>query len=158
MDGVESLWNKSGKNANILKITMDFAAIGKFYPLSMACCYAERFVQQQCTIQDRFSSYLRLTGCLRQTRILLMLIQASLGSPTQWFILAVIVLIVFGAKRLPEIARSLGKSLGILHKAKREFEEELLRAQQPESAAKDTSPELEAKETNPAPKDNDGGA
>ena len=105
-----------------------------------------------------FSTYLRLTGCLRRTRILLMLIQASLGSPTQWFILAVIVLIVFGAKRLPEIARSRGKSLGILHKAKREFEEELLRAQQPESGAKDTSPELEAKETNPAPKDNGGGA
>ncbi len=73
---------------------------------------------------------------------------AYLGSPTQWFILAVICLVVFGASRLPEIARNLGKSLGILRKAKREFEEELLNAQKPEpSPEKDKSPEAEAQKT-----------
>ncbi len=50
---------------------------------------------------------------------------ANLGSPSHWFILFVLVLIVFGAKRLPEIARNLGKGLAEFKKAKKEFEEEL---------------------------------
>ncbi len=71
---------------------------------------------------------------------------AYLGSPTQWFILAVICLLVFGAHRLPEIARNLGKSLGILRKAKRDFEQELMNAEHPTPAGsqKDDSPEGEA--------------
>lgn len=71
---------------------------------------------------------------------------AYLGSPTQWFILAVICLIVFGASRLPEIARNLGKSLGILRQAKRDFEQELMNAEQsaPSGPQKDHSPEAEA--------------
>ncbi len=71
---------------------------------------------------------------------------AYLGSPTQWFILAIICLIVFGASRLPEIARNLGKSLGILRQAKRDFEQELMNAEQAGAAGtqKDHSPELEA--------------
>lgn len=60
-----------------------------------------------------------------------MQILGYIGSPSQWFILAVVCLVVFGASRLPDLARNLGKSLGILHKAKREFEEELLKAQNP---------------------------
>ena len=50
---------------------------------------------------------------------------ANLGSPTHWFILFVLVLIVFGAKRLPDIARNLGKGLAELKKARKEFEKEL---------------------------------
>ena len=50
---------------------------------------------------------------------------ANLGSPTHWFILFVLVLIVFGAKRLPDIARNLGKGLAEFKKARREFEKEL---------------------------------
>ena len=50
---------------------------------------------------------------------------AHLGSPSHWFILFVLVLIVFGAKRLPEIARNLGKGLAEFKKAKKEFEEQL---------------------------------
>ncbi len=53
---------------------------------------------------------------------------ALLSSPTQWMILVVICLVIFGAKRLPEIARSLGKSLGEFKKARREFEDELMKA------------------------------
>ncbi len=90
-----------------------------------------------------------------------MVILASLGSPTQWFILAVIVLIVFGARRLPEIARNLGKSLGILRKAKREFEEELLKAQQPEAFSRpdaSPSPEAEAQAAAPHPEKDDSTA
>lgn len=50
---------------------------------------------------------------------------ANLGSPTHWFILFVLVLIVFGAKRLPDIARNLGKGLAEFKKARKEFEKEL---------------------------------
>lgn len=58
---------------------------------------------------------------------------ALIGSSQQWFILAIVFLVVFGASRLPDLARNLGKSLGILKKAKREFEEELMKAQSPET-------------------------
>ena len=37
----------------------------------------------------------------------------------------VVVLILFGAKKLPELARGMGKSLGEFKKAKQEFEEEI---------------------------------
>lgn len=57
---------------------------------------------------------------------------AQFGSPTHWLIFLAIVLVVFGARRLPDVARNLGKSLGEFKKARREFEEELMKAQQPE--------------------------
>lgn len=66
---------------------------------------------------------------------------AYIGSSSQWFILAIVFLVVFGANRLPDLARNLGKSLGILKKAKREFEDELLRSQTPESATPAAEPE-----------------
>lgn len=80
---------------------------------------------------------------------------AYLGSPTQWFILAVICLIVFGASRLPEIARNLGKSLGILRKAKHDFEQELMNAEHPSPAdpQRDASPEAEAQAVRTTPED-----
>ena len=56
---------------------------------------------------------------------------ANLGSPTHWFILFVLILIVFGARRLPEIARNLGKGLAEFKKAKREFEHELTKDDTP---------------------------
>jgi sec-independent protein translocase protein TatA len=42
----------------------------------------------------------------------------------------VIVLILFGAKRLPELARSLGQSMNEFRKAKDEFDRELHRSAQ----------------------------
>lgn len=59
---------------------------------------------------------------------------AQFGSPAHWLIFLTILLVVFGAKRLPEIARNLGKSLGEFRKAKREFEEELKNAQKEDSS------------------------
>ena len=50
---------------------------------------------------------------------------AILSSPLQWGILILVCLLVFGAKRLPDIARALGRSLGEFDKARREFEDAL---------------------------------
>ena len=44
-------------------------------------------------------------------------------------IIALLILVLFGAKKLPTFARSLGKSMGEFRKAKDEFEAELHRAQ-----------------------------
>lgn len=52
----------------------------------------------------------------------------GLGTPEIIAIL-VVVFLLFGAKKLPEFARGLGKSLGEFKKAKSEFEEELLKTE-----------------------------
>lgn len=52
-----------------------------------------------------------------------------LGTP-ELVIIAILVLILFGAKKLPTFARSLGKSMGEFRKAKDEFERELHSAQE----------------------------
>lgn len=46
-------------------------------------------------------------------------------SPPDLFFIMVIVLVLFGAKKLPELARGLGQSLGEFKKAKEEFEREI---------------------------------
>lgn len=42
----------------------------------------------------------------------------------------VLILLLFGAKKLPELARSMGKSLGEFKKARQDFESEIARAQE----------------------------
>ena len=54
---------------------------------------------------------------------------AVITSPWQWTILLLACLLVFGAKRLPEIARALGRSLAEFRKARRDFEDELTRTE-----------------------------
>ena len=44
--------------------------------------------------------------------------------PWHWLILAVVVIVLFGAKRLPDAARSLGKSLRIFKSEVREMQNE----------------------------------
>ncbi|MFM7606540.1 MAG: twin-arginine translocase TatA/TatE family subunit [Prosthecobacter sp.] len=51
-----------------------------------------------------------------------------LGTP-ELIIIAILVLVLFGAKKLPTFARSLGKSMGEFKKAKDEFQRELDQAQ-----------------------------
>ncbi|MBE7497262.1 MAG: twin-arginine translocase TatA/TatE family subunit [Verrucomicrobiaceae bacterium] len=51
-----------------------------------------------------------------------------LGTP-ELIIIAILVLVLFGAKKLPTFARSLGKSMGEFKKARDEFEHELHNAQ-----------------------------
>lgn len=67
----------------------------------------------------------------------------SLGTPEIIGII-VVLLLLFGAKKLPELARGVGKSMGEFKKAKNEFERELLSS---ESEAQKPA----ATETKPAP-------
>ena len=62
---------------------------------------------------------------------------ANLGSPMHWFIFFVLVLIVFGAKRLPDIARNLGKGMAEFKKARKEFEKGLTEESEEEKAKKE---------------------
>ncbi len=43
----------------------------------------------------------------------------------EWFWIALIVILLFGADKLPKLARGLGKSLGEFKKAKEDFEKEI---------------------------------
>ena len=52
----------------------------------------------------------------------------SLGN-MEILVIAILVLVLFGAKKLPTFARSLGKSMGEFKKARDEFEHELHQAQ-----------------------------
>jgi len=53
----------------------------------------------------------------------------NLGGP-DLFIILLIVLVLFGAKKLPELARSLGQSMNEFRKAREEFDKELHQAGQ----------------------------
>ncbi len=48
--------------------------------------------------------------------------------PMEMLVIFVVVLLLFGAKRLPQLARSMGKSLGEFRRAKEEFESEIREA------------------------------
>jgi sec-independent protein translocase protein TatA len=48
----------------------------------------------------------------------------NLGGP-DLFVILLIVLVLFGAKRLPELARGLGQSMNEFRKAREDFEREL---------------------------------
>ncbi|WP_343603250.1 Sec-independent protein translocase subunit TatA [Mycobacterium sp.] len=56
-------------------------------------------------------------------------------SPWHWAILIVVVVVLFGAKRLPDAARSLGKSLRIFKSEVRELQNESRPATPPAAPA-----------------------
>ena len=49
--------------------------------------------------------------------------------PGEWVAIIIVLLLLFGAKKLPELARGMGKSLGEFKKAKDEFEHEITRGE-----------------------------
>ena len=59
-----------------------------------------------------------------------MIALSTLGFPELVFIFF-LCLLMFGAKKLPELSRGLGKSLGEFQKAKAEFEREITKAAAP---------------------------
>ena len=57
--------------------------------------------------------------------------------PQEMMIILVILLLLFGAKKLPELARGMGKSMGEFKKAKEDFEHEITRAADDVETSKD---------------------
>lgn len=59
-----------------------------------------------------------------------------------------VILLLFGAKKLPELARGIGKSMGEFKKAREEFEHEITRAEADVSTTKKVreAPEKESKD------------
>jgi sec-independent protein translocase protein TatA len=48
----------------------------------------------------------------------------------EMIIIFVVILLLFGAKKIPELARGLGKSMGEFKKARDEFEREITKAEE----------------------------
>ncbi|BDS05625.1 Sec-independent protein translocase protein TatA [Oceaniferula spumae] len=66
-----------------------------------------------------------------------------LGYP-EMVVIFLIILLLFGAKKLPQLARGLGKSMGEFKKAKEEFEHEITRGEDEATAKpKETKPHTE---------------
>jgi sec-independent protein translocase protein TatA len=73
----------------------------------------------------------------------------NLGGPDLLIIL-LIVLVLFGAKKLPELARGLGQAIKEFQKAKDEFTDELHKAGQSDTAPKGNAPASTVARTEPA--------
>jgi sec-independent protein translocase protein TatA len=63
----------------------------------------------------------------------------NLGGPDLIWIL-LLVLLLFGAKKLPELARGMGQAIKEFQKAKDEFTDELHKADKPDTTAKTNAP------------------
>ena len=61
-----------------------------------------------------------------------------IGMP-EMIMIFVVVLLLFGAKKLPELARGVGKSMGEFKKARDEFEHEITRASDEVTSDKKTA-------------------
>src|SRR5580692_12900707 len=78
----------------------------------------------------------------------------NFGGP-DLFIILLIVLVLFGAKKLPELARSLGQSMNEFRKAREEFDKELHRAGEDlKVSPQNTQPVQQTPPTQPAPVQN----
>jgi sec-independent protein translocase protein TatA len=63
----------------------------------------------------------------------------NLGGPDLIWIL-LLILLLFGAKKLPELARGMGQAIKEFQKAKDEFSHELHKAGEPDTTAKTNAP------------------
>lgn len=80
----------------------------------------------------------------------------SMPGGSEWIIIFVIIFIFFGAKKLPELARGIGKSMGEFKKAREEFDRELDTAVKEDDAKKKAEAEKAlAKEDSTVPTDSD---
>ena len=66
--------------------------------------------------------------------------------PQEMMLILVILLLLFGAKKLPELARGMGKSMGEFKKAREDFEHEITRAADDVSTSKDKKNVLHSEE------------
>ena len=76
----------------------------------------------------------------------------AIGLPhgMEWIWIFLIFVLVFGADKIPKLARGLGKSLGEFKKAKEDFEKELHSAASTDSTNAAPTPALDEKRTPPA--------
>ncbi len=67
----------------------------------------------------------------------------------EWLLILVIVLLLFGGKKLPELARSMGRAMGEFRRGREEVEREMREPKPPESpvvkAARDLGISVEGK-------------
>lgn len=69
------------------------------------------------------------------------LIAFGMPGASEWVVIFLVVLVLFGAKRIPDLARSLGQAKKEFQKAAREVEEEVEKAKHDEPPPKpSTSP------------------
>lgn len=54
-----------------------------------------------------------------------MILAFGMPAAPEWIFIGILALILFGPKRLPEIARGIGKALGEIQKAKEDFHREI---------------------------------
>ena len=47
------------------------------------------------------------------------------NGPGEWIIIALVVVVLFGGKKIPELARGLGRSIQEFKKAKKEIKDEI---------------------------------
>ena len=75
----------------------------------------------------------------------------ALGFPAgpEWLAIIFVVLLLFGAKKLPELARGLGKSIGEFKKAKDEFTSEIEKASQDDYKTPSPSQTIPTQKSNP---------
>ncbi|MBI4393064.1 MAG: twin-arginine translocase TatA/TatE family subunit [Euryarchaeota archaeon] len=66
--------------------------------------------------------------------------------PAEIGLLLVVIVLLFGANKIPELARSVGKAKGEYEKGKRELEQELRRAESTETAQRAGPTDDEEKE------------
>ncbi|VVM05668.1 Sec-independent protein translocase protein TatA [Methylacidimicrobium cyclopophantes] len=80
----------------------------------------------------------------------------GLPSGSEWFWIFVVVFLLFGAKKLPELARGVGKALGEFHKAREEFEREMHDSLREPQAGSPTSSIQASSTSSPAPLPSNG--
>lgn len=54
-----------------------------------------------------------------------MILAFGMPAAPEWIFIAILALVLFGPKKLPELARGIGKALGELQKAKEDFHREI---------------------------------
>ena len=69
--------------------------------------------------------------------------------PGEYLLLFVVVLLLFGPKRLPEIVRSIGRIVEELRRASQDFRNEIMRIEDPHRDAPEPGPDLAAEWTEP---------
>lgn len=74
--------------------------------------------------------------------------------PAEMLVIAIFALLVFGPRRLPEIARSVGKAVREFKKATSEFTQDLtVELDEPTNAARNKTAKPDEKELRPGPRD-----